>query len=136
MWFVIILFLSKCFAFRGSLYIAKNSIVHAQLGDVIAYTSPFCQECTYEIGVISEPGRIQKLSRKCDFDSEQTITFHENEDDLIDVNGVKVLSVMHEAYVSQRICEDRISNPHGEHAENVYILDIKDLMLLASYKLA
>lgn len=44
---------------------------------------------------------------------------------LKDDPNLKLLAVLPHAFFSQRIVEDRVSNPHGEHAEDFWSVDIE-----------
>ena len=105
------------------------------IGDVIAYSSSSSSSSTSTrsllLGVINEAGNIHRLRQRTGDDND-SITFHENEyEDPLDISDVKIAHVFDEGkvYLTQRIVEDRVSNPHGEHAEDVYILKLSDLRL-------
>lgn len=100
------------------------------IGDVVAYSSSSSIRSLL-LGVINDAGNVHMLRQRTGDDNE-SLTFHENEfEDPLDISDVKIAHVFDEdkVYLTQRIVEDRVSNPHGEHAEDVYILKISDLQL-------
>ncbi|KAJ1400725.1 hypothetical protein B484DRAFT_241499 [Ochromonadaceae sp. CCMP2298] len=61
-------------------------------------------------------------------DSDFELFFDESLDP-VPIDG-KVVSVVNDAFYSQRSIEDRVSNPHGEHAEDMWILTRKQVSKL------
>lgn len=54
---------------------------------------------------------------------------HEGEPLQLSSSGLEVLKVLDDVSFTQRICEDRIENPHSEHAEDAYIVSARELIL-------
>lgn len=101
------------------------------VGDIIAYEV----ENRKAIGVINEKGLIQKLKLRGD-DDNNSFTFHENDDmDPVSYLTVKIIRKFADSdvYMTQRIVEDRVSNPHGEHAEDVWILKTNEISSVDIY---
>jgi hypothetical protein len=94
-------------------------------GDIIVYA---VAEGEVGLGVLHRGGsKLSRLMRRGTSD-DGSITLHENEDvPEILVKEVRILNVLSDVYWTQRIVEDRISNPHGEHAEDVWILKLDQL---------
>ena len=108
--------------------------VGPSIGDVVAYSSSSSSRPLL-LGVINEAGKVQELLRRTGDDND-SLTFHENEsEDPLDIKNVTIAHVFDEdeAYITQRIVDDRVSNPHGEHAEDVYVLKLNDLKLAIDY---
>ena len=106
------------------------------IGDVVAYSSSFASRSLL-LGVVNEAGNLHKLKQRTGDDND-SLTFHENEDeDPLDIGNIRIAHVFDEdkVYLTQRIVEDRVSNPHGEHAEDVYIMKLNDLRLDVDYTL-
>ncbi|KAG6542204.1 hypothetical protein Mapa_016437 [Marchantia paleacea] len=47
----------------------------------------------------------------------------EDEDKILDCLPLHRLQLVEEAWFSQRMVSDRVSNPHGEHAHNIWLID-------------
>lgn len=47
---------------------------------------------------------------------------HSHEGVPISTTDAKIMKVLSDVSFTQRICEDRVENPHGEHAEDAYIV--------------
>ena len=95
-------------------------------GDIVFY-SP--SDGKIGIGVLSDDSKISVLVRRgTDKELTQEMEFHENEDipEILTKNA-RILGVCSDVYWTQRIVEDRVSNPHGEHAEDVWILKVQEL---------
>jgi len=74
-------------------------------------------------------------------ETEQDVLFGlvdvDDEDASIQLSNVRILGVLEEVLLSQRAVEDRVHNPHGEHAEDVFIIrrDTLPRHILARYRL-
>ncbi len=61
-----------------------------------------------------------------DDDDASVYLFEDDNGSVIPIQNVSISRLVEESVCTQRIVEDRISNPHGEHAENMWIIS-KDL---------
>jgi hypothetical protein len=113
------------------------------MGTVVAYSRhnpASSSEISLLLGVINESGHLNNLEQRSG-EGNNSLSFHENEheDPLYDFFVVHVFND-DDIYLTQRIVEDRISNPHGEHAEDVWIINVRDLLInrtthLSGYRL-
>ena len=65
-----------------------------------------------------------------DADAEDVECYYEHDIDGLEPSDDLLATIVHEfedVSLTQRICEDRTENPHGEHAEDVFILKMKEL---------
>lgn len=113
------------------------------VGTVVAYSlsnPSTASEVSLLLGVINEAGNLNNLEQRSG-EGNNSLSFHENEyEESLDVFFVVHVFDNNDIYLTQRIVEDRISNPHGEHAEDVWIINVQDLMInktsaLCGYKL-
>jgi hypothetical protein len=89
-----------------------------------------CSNSTFPyIGVI-DSFRKEIFHLKIDYadESENYAVLNYNEE-LPSISFSKIIidSVIVDSTPSQRIVQDRISNPHGEHAEDIWIVNRKDI---------
>mmetsp|Transcript_7406 Transcript_7406/g.7494 ORF Transcript_7406/g.7494 Transcript_7406/m.7494 type:complete len:168 (+) Transcript_7406:241-744(+) len=114
-------------SFRSMLRMESNPV-----GTVVAYSrcNPSnSSEISLLLGVINELGHLNNLEQRSG-EGNNSLSFHENEhEESIDVFFVVHVFDDNDIYLTQRIVEDRISNPHGEHAEDVWIINLRDLMI-------
>lgn len=62
--------------------------------------------------------------RSDDSEKEDMITLcYDETAQYLNIDSVNITHVYESVHYSQRIVEDRISNPHGEHAEDVWIIE-------------
>jgi len=124
----------KTFSNHFSLYnFAKinSDQLDIAIGDVIGYKRIQYDNSSevFEIGICNQRNKLTILKERDVIDKDQII-FHENEDlPDIDFKEIKSFYRFQNVIWTQRIVEDRISNPHGEHAEDVWIIDLNDFII-------
>jgi hypothetical protein len=157
--FHILLLRLFCSGFISSGYLQKSKaslIVHSVpnyvQGDVICFKLPihFYPEGTtilndkgqndtyiedsviYTLGVVTEGKSIIPLGLRENFmaDTPNLELYYFEEIDTIPMNSVNLVNVVEDAYYTQRIIENRILNPHGEHAEDIWMINRNDLTSL------
>lgn len=59
-----------------------------------------------------------------DESNDETILYEHDTEPTISINkdNITILYTLNDTIYTQRCIEDRISNPHGEHAENVWLV--------------
>ena len=101
------------------------------IGDVIGYKRIQFDNSSeiFEIGICNQRNKLTILKERDVIDKDQII-FHENEDlPDVDFKELKSFYRFQNVIWTQRIVEDRISNPHGEHAEDVWIVNLNDFTI-------
>lgn len=63
-----------------------------------------------------------------------SVPYLEREEDTRQVQRVRILARWDDAQFTQRTVEDRVSNPHGEHAENVWLIPAERFRTLLAEK--
>lgn len=111
-----------------------------QIGDIIEYS--YSEGKERYLGVMTGRDRLQPLCLRRPpeaslgpgeatidaFDMNTTLELFQDEDDEeVSTRGVMIAGVVEDSFYSQRIVEDRISNPHGEHAEDVWLVRVHSL---------
>lgn len=97
-----------------------------QIGDVIHYQS---FDMKIGVGVIGTGGEVFPLSKRSNLESFDTVDdkevqyVYDEESSPLQQGSFVTKKVFDEVLLTQRIVEDRVSNPHGEHAEDVWIFD-------------
>lgn len=100
-------------------------------GDVVEYQIPMKlrnkhDSITHSLAAVTYNGKLQPLYRResGDTTSEEILLYADDEQAEMKLNdtSIHIVALMDEFQYTQRIVEDRISNPHGEHAEDVWIL--------------
>ncbi|CAM9907577.1 unnamed protein product [Pylaiella littoralis] len=68
-------------------------------------------------------GKLQPLLTR--EESGPNLFFHDEDAEPISVSSgsCHIVRVLEEVYVSQRIVDDRVKNPHGEEAEDCFLLE-------------
>ncbi|CAM9599564.1 unnamed protein product [Ascophyllum nodosum] len=89
--------------------------------DVVEYQKQ--GEDTLELGSYIGDGRIQPLLTR--EESGPDLFFHDEEAQPVSVSSesCRIVRVLDQVYVSQRIVGDRIKNPHGEEAEDCFLVE-------------
>jgi hypothetical protein len=118
----------------------RNQFPSICVGDVVEYKILTEKSITSRIGVVYEEGRLHPLCRRpgdddFDNDSNEICLFFDDEEDYVLLSDIAIVSYFEDIVFSQRTIEDRISNPHGEHSEDVYILEKQYLPLPERIKL-
>ncbi|CAM9255607.1 unnamed protein product [Hapterophycus canaliculatus] len=92
--------------------------------DVVEYRrGPESDDNSMELASYIGEGKLQPLLTR-----EETgprLFFHDEDAQPISVSGesCRIVRVIDEVYFSQRIVEDRVKNPHGEEAEDCFLLE-------------
>jgi hypothetical protein len=105
----------------------------ASTGDLVAYYDS-AEQIRLRLGVVDDKGRIVTVQQR-GMDEGATRLFHESEDENQGerrLSDIRLIHVFASAQWTQRLVEDRVSNPHGEHAEDVWIVSINELHELAA----
>ena len=100
-------------------------------GAVFALRLPFCEDATLA-AVDDNGGNMMYILRPNveTEDAEDVECYYDHDLDGLKTTGELLACIEHEfeeVSLTQRICEDRIENPHGEHAEDVFILKAAEL---------
>ena len=72
------------------------------------------------LGVLTDNKFLHPLCLSKENNCELVYDYHREP---LPLSSVKSMCVVDGIFPSQRIVEDRISNPHGEHAEDVFLID-------------
>ena len=100
-------------------------------GDVVEYQIRVEQRrdkdsCTHSLAAITNNRKLQPLYRREPVDPtcEEILLFvdDDQEEMILSDPSIIIVALVNEFEYTQRIVEDRVSNPHGEHAEDVWIL--------------
>ena len=88
----------------------------------------FGNDCV-RLGAITEQSMVHPLclrhsSEESEVDGE-SILFYDEGTDPINIDDVEILNEV-DAIYTQRVVEDRVSNPHGEHSEDAWIVESMD----------
>ena len=89
-------------------------------GDVVEYylmTPKLGKSC--RLGGITETYEIHPL---CLRNENQNELFYDINEKSLRLDSVNIIRTLSGVQWMQRIVEDRISNPHGEHAEDVFVI--------------
>ena len=71
------------------------------------------------IGVITDSKQLHPL---CFREASSEELYYDHAQKSLHLSKVRIKNIFENVIMSQRIVEDRISNPHGEHAEELFIL--------------
>jgi hypothetical protein len=55
-------------------------------------------------------------------ENDEVFLYYNDDEQILPISSVEVVQLIEDAMYSQRTIEDRVSNPHGEHAEDVWII--------------
>ncbi len=100
-------------------------------GAVFALRLPFCEYAT--IAVVDDNGGQMMYVIRPNVGTgnvEDVECYYDHNLDGLETTEELLACIEHEfeeVSLTQRICEDRIENPHGEHAEDVFILKTAEL---------
>jgi len=109
-----------------------------QVGDVVKYhiiETELKSESrkSFGLGAFLDRNSIQPLCLREEVHDNygHEISLYYNEDVTgIPVNAIEIEYILDNAIYTQRTIEDRIANPHGEHAEDVWIVSTNTLKTL------
>jgi hypothetical protein len=120
----------------------------AASGDVVIYTvlaysdSDSNSDSARRVGVVAEDNKVYRLGHRgaaSELVSEDAVELyyyggggaHYDAADPLELADIEVVKKIdgEMVSVSQRICSDRVENPHGEHAEDVFIVDARELTI-------
>lgn len=99
-----------------------NSVVNLSQGDVVEYSTK--QQEQLEVGVYEDGGKIIPLVVR-ESSGEPDLLFME-ESAAFDFNGAVIHRIVKDVFMTQRRISDRIENPHGEEAEDCFVLEGED----------
>lgn len=100
-------------------------------GDVVEYQIPIelrsdNDKRTHSLAAITNNRKLQPLYRREAVDtlSDEILLFVDDDQGELTLSdpSIIIVALVDEFEYTQRIVEDRVSNPHGEHAEDVWIL--------------
>lgn len=81
------------------------------------------------VGAINEEGLLQELGRREGVEADEedegdagVVTLFFDLDAQHELEALEVLRVLEDAWMEQRAVEDRVLNPHGEIAEDVFFV--------------
>ncbi|CAM9389795.1 unnamed protein product [Ectocarpus sp. 8 AP-2014] len=91
--------------------------------DVVEYRSGPDDDSSLELASYIGEGKLQPLLTRTE--SGPNLFFHDEEAQPVSLSGgsCRIVRVLDEVYFSQRIVEDRVKNPHGEEAEDCFLLE-------------
>ncbi|CAM9881830.1 unnamed protein product [Ectocarpus fasciculatus] len=91
--------------------------------DVVEYRSGPDDDSSLELASYIGDGKLQPLLTRQE--SGPNLFFHDEEAQPVSLSGgsCRIVRVLDEVYFSQRIVEDRVKNPHGEEAEDCFLLE-------------
>lgn len=118
---------------NGEAVLASYDVKSLFEGDVVFYemvepSSELKQKGGLQsIASVTSSRKLQPLYRREDreFDEKELILYEDTDEEPIPLNNpsINICEVVVGFLYTQRIVEDRVSNPHGEHAEDVWILN-------------
>jgi hypothetical protein len=102
-------------------------------GDVVFYetnsqrSKSQLNDGVQSIASVTSCRKLQPLYRRGDreFDESELILYEDTDEEPIPLSdpSIVICEIVDGFLYTQRIVEDRVSNPHGEHAEDVWILN-------------
>jgi hypothetical protein len=110
----------------------------ADINDVVEFVVPGGDsegDSVYRIGFVDNDKRVYPLCLRRDSESvngaqkegADTCLFVNDDCNSWSLHEINVTGVVDEVTYTQRVVEDRISNPHGEHSEDVWLLSTQKL---------
>ena len=116
----------------GEAVLASYDVKSLFEGDVVFYEMVEPSKLNQKDGLqsiasVTSSRKLQPLYRREDreFDEKELILYEDTDEEPIPLNDPSIIicEVVVGFLYTQRIVEDRVSNPHGEHAEDVWILN-------------
>ena len=101
-------------------------------GDVVFYETVEPSKLQLKDGIqsiasVTSSRKLQPLYRREDreYDEKELILYEDTDKEQVSISdpSIVICEVVVGFLYTQRIVEDRVSNPHGEHAEDVWILN-------------
>lgn len=99
-------------------------------GDVIEYKFNDSTSAAIFLGAVLDKNTLHPL---CTREHGSLELVYDESKPPISFKDVKVGSSLDDVLWTQRIVEDRVSNPHGEHAEDVFVLPAEMILKLSNW---